>query len=40
MASLEQVQLSRPKTRSKGVIIISHLKPEGLKYNLTRTIIL
>ena len=31
---------SRPKTHSKGVTVISHLKPEGLKYNLTQTIIL
>ena len=34
------VTMSRPKTRSKGVTVISHLKPEGLKYNLTQTIIL
>ena len=32
--------MSRPKTHSKGVTVISHLKPEGLKYNLTQTVIL
>ena len=32
--------LSHPKTHSKGVTVISHLKSEGLKYNLTQTIIL
>ena len=32
--------VSRPKTHSKGVTVISHLKPEGLKYNLTQTVIL
>ena len=32
--------LSRPKTHSKGVTVISYLKLEGLKYNLTQTIIL
>ena len=29
-----------PQDHSKGVTLISHLKPEGLKYNLTQTIIL
>ena len=32
--------MSLPKTNSKGVMVISHLKPKGLKYNLTQTIIL
>ena len=32
--------MSRPKTHSKGVTVILHLKPEGLKYNMTQTIIL
>ena len=32
--------LSHPKTHSKGVTVISHIKPEGLKCNLTETIIL
>ena len=32
--------VSRAKTHSKGVTVISHLKPKGLKYNLTQTIIL
>ena len=30
----------RPKTHSKGVTVILHLKPEGLQCNLTQTIIL
>ena len=34
------VIVSRPKTHSKAVTVILHLKPEGLKYNLTQTIIL
>ena len=38
--TLLQSYLSRPKTHSKGVTVISHLKPEGLKCNLTQTIIL
>ena len=39
--SEEMVQyMSRPKTHSKGVTVISHLKPESLKYNLTQTVIL
>ena len=33
-------EVSRPKTHFKGVTVISHLKPEGLKYNLTQTVIL
>ena len=33
-------RLSHLKTHSKGVTVISHLKPEGLKCNLTETIIL
>ena len=32
--------MSRPKTHSKGMKVISHLKPKGLKCNLTQTIIL
>ena len=36
----EMHEVSRPKTHSKGVTVISHLKPEGLKYNLTQTVIL
>ena len=28
--------MSRPKTHSKGVTVISRLKPEGLKCNLTK----
>ena len=30
--------VSRPKTHSKGVTVILHLKPEVLKCNLTQTI--
>ena len=40
IASDPTCPMSRPKTHSKGVTVISHLKPEGLKYNLTQTIIL
>ena len=32
--------MSRPKTHSKGMTVISHFKPEGLQCNLTQTIIL
>ena len=38
--SVQQGMVSRPKTHSKGVTVNLHLKPEGLKYNLTQTIIL
>ena len=32
--------MSCPKTHSKDVLVISHLKPEGSKYKLTKTFIL
>ena len=32
--------LSRPKTHSKGMTVISHFKYEGLQCNLAQTIIL
>ena len=32
--------VSRPKTHSKGVTVISHFKPEGLQCNLTQILIL
>ena len=32
--------MSRPKTHSKGVTVISHFKPEGLQCNLTQILIL
>ena len=35
-----QLRMSRPKTHSKGVTVILHLKPEGSKCNLTQTIIM
>ena len=34
------LRLSRPKTHSKGVTVISHFKPEGLQCNLTQILIL
>ena len=36
----DHLDVSRPKAHSKGVMVISHLKPEHLKCNLTQTIIL